>query len=101
VIAAAKETGTVLELDAYPERLDLKAEHLRLCMDAGVPIVIDSDAHAVAQLAFPETWGIDQARRGWVTETAVLNTRPLAAFLAALKGAPRAARTARRSPRRR
>jgi DNA polymerase (family 10) len=86
IIATARETGTVLELDAYPERLDLRDEHLRRSVAAGIKLVIDSDAHSVAQLAFGERYGIDQARRGWVTATDVLNTRPLPEFLAGLKG---------------
>ncbi len=87
IIAAALETGTVLELDAYPERLDLRDEHLRRAVTAGVPLVIDSDAHSVAHLAYGERFGIDQARRGWVTVADVLNTRPVERFLAGLKGA--------------
>jgi DNA polymerase (family 10) len=86
VITAAKETGTVLELDAYPDRLDLSAEHVRRTIAAGVPIVIDSDAHSTTQLAYPRLHGVDQARRGWATAADVLNTRPVEKFLAALKG---------------
>jgi DNA polymerase (family 10) len=86
VIATARETGTVLELDAYPERLDLRDEHLRRAVAAGVALVIDSDAHAVGHLRYGEQYGIDQARRGWVTADDVLNTRPLERFLAGLKG---------------
>jgi DNA polymerase (family X) len=86
VIATARETGTVLELDAYPERLDLRDEHLRRAVAAGVALVIDSDAHAVGHLRYGEQYGIDQARRGWVTADDVLNTRPLEQFLAGLKG---------------
>src|SRR5438128_2078512 len=70
VIAAAKETGTVLELDAYPDRLDLRDEHVRRATEAGVPIVIDSDAHSVKHLGFPRAYGVDQARRGWATAKA-------------------------------
>src|SRR2546429_680210 len=95
VIAAAKETGTVLELDAYPDRLDLRDEHVRRAIGAGVPIVIDSDAHSVKHLGFPRAYGVDQARRGWATAKDVLNTRPVEAFLAGLKGGrPRARRRA-------
>jgi len=95
VIAAARETGTVLELDAYPDRLDLRDEHVRRATEAGVPIVIDSDAHSVKHLGFPRTYGVEQARRGWATATDVLNTRPVEAFLAGLKGGtPRARRPA-------
>ena len=86
VIATAKETGTILELDAYPERLDLRAEHVRKAIGAGVRIVIDSDAHSVKHLSFPRAYGIDQARRGWASADDVLNTRPVEAFLAGLKG---------------
>src|SRR5262245_61620319 len=53
IIETAKETGTVLELDAYPDRLDLRDEHVRKAIAAGVPIVIDSDAHSVKHLGFP------------------------------------------------
>ncbi len=86
VIACARETGTILELDAYPERLDLKDDHVRKVIEAGVKIVIDSDAHSTAQLRFPEDYGIDQARRGWASAGDVLNTRPVEEFLAGLKG---------------
>jgi DNA polymerase (family X) len=96
IIATARDTGTVLELDAYPERLDLRDEHLRRAVSAGVPLVIDSDAHSVAHLVYGERFGIDQARRGWVTAADVLNTRPLGPFLAGLKGGGRAPRAGRR-----
>jgi DNA polymerase (family 10) len=86
VIATAKETGTVLELDAYPDRLDLRDEHVRKAITAGVPIVIDSDAHSVNHLGFPRRYGVDQARRGWARAADVLNTRPVEGFLAGLKG---------------
>jgi DNA polymerase (family 10) len=86
VIACARETGTILELDAYPHRLDLRDDHVRKAIAAGVKLVIDSDAHATAHLAYPDTYGIDQARRGWATRDDVLNTRAVKPFLQALKG---------------
>jgi DNA polymerase (family 10) len=86
VIAAAKRTGTVLEIDAFPERMDLKDEHVRKVIAAGVPLVIDSDAHSVTQLRYPEEYGIAIARRGWATAADVLNTLPVDEFLARLKG---------------
>jgi DNA polymerase (family 10) len=104
IITAAKETGTILELDAYPERLDLRDEHVRRAIGAGVPIVIDSDAHSVKHFSYPTEHGIDQARRGWARAADVLNTRPLDAFLAALKGGHQKGgrkRVARRAPVRR
>ncbi len=85
VIAAARETGTVLELDAFPDRLDLKDDHVRKTIAAGVKLVIDSDAHAVGHLRFSDEFGIDQARRGWASAEDVLNTRPVDELLAALK----------------
>ena len=97
MIAAARATGTVLELDAYPDRLDLKDEHVRKAIDAGVRLVIDSDAHATAHLRFPDEYGIDQARRGWATAADVLNTQPLDRFLAALKGGRADAAKSRRA----
>ncbi|HSQ01165.1 MAG TPA: DNA polymerase/3'-5' exonuclease PolX, partial [Candidatus Dormibacteraeota bacterium] len=91
VIAAARRTGTVLEIDALPERMDLKDEHARKAIVAGVRLVIDSDAHAVAHLRFPDLYGIATARRGWATAKDVINTLPVEKFLARLKGASRRA----------
>jgi DNA polymerase (family 10) len=85
LIAAARETGTVLEIDAYPDRLDLRDDHVRRAVAAGVKLTIDSDAHSVKHFRYL-SFGIDQARRGWATRDDVLNTRPLAGLLAALKG---------------
>lgn len=75
VIAAAKRTGTFLEINGAPLRRDLNDVHARAAKDAGVLLVIDSDAHG------PETltnlrWGIATARRAWLTATDVANTRP-------------------------
>ena len=86
VIAAAKRTGTVLEIDALPDRMDLKDEHVRRAIAAGVPLVIDSDAHQVGHLRYPDVYGIPIARRGWATAKDVINTLPAEAFLARLKG---------------
>ncbi|HET8760736.1 MAG TPA: DNA polymerase/3'-5' exonuclease PolX, partial [Nitrospiria bacterium] len=86
VIAAAKRTGTVLEIDAFPDRMDLKDDHARKAASAGVKLVIDSDAHATGHFQVLH-YGIAAARRGWVTKADVINTRPLREFLRALKGA--------------
>jgi DNA polymerase (family X) len=85
IIRTAKETGTVLEIDAYPERLDLKDEHVRKAVQAGVKLVIDSDAHSVNHIRFLE-FGIAQARRGWAEKKDVINTKPVKEFLKCLKG---------------
>ncbi len=84
VIQTARETGTVLEIDAYPDRLDLKDEHIRKAVEAGVKLVIDSDAHSVHHIRFLE-FGVAQARRGWAEKKDVINTRPLKEFLKCLK----------------
>jgi DNA polymerase (family 10) len=86
LIAAALRTGTALELDAHPGRLDLKDEHVRKAVAAGAPLVVDSDAHSVAELRFPDEFGIGVARRGWARREDVLNTLPVEEFLARLKG---------------
>ncbi len=99
VIAAAKRTGTVLEIDALPDRLDLKDEHVRKAVAAGVPLVIDSDAHRVAHLRYPDLYGVAVARRGWATAANVINTLPVEAFLRRLKGGTRRPKTSRQGRR--
>jgi len=84
IIRTAKETGTVLEVDAYPNRLDLKDEHVRKAIEAGVKLVIDSDAHSVNHMRFLE-FGVAQARRGWARKNDILNTLPEKDFLRSLK----------------
>ena len=81
VVRVAKETGTALEINAYPERLDLDDVHARAARDAGVKLVINTDAHAPDQLRFLR-FGVFTARRGWVRKEDVLNTLPLDEFLA-------------------
>jgi DNA polymerase (family 10) len=84
IIRTAKETGTVLEIDAYPDRLDLKDEHIRKAVRAGVQLAVDSDAHSVHHIRFLE-FGLAQARRGWAEKKDIINTRPLKEFLRSLK----------------
>jgi DNA polymerase (family 10) len=76
VIEAAVRTGVALELNASPDRLDLSDEHARRARDAGAAIVIDTDAHSVAQLAFMPN-GVNVARRAWLSAADVLNARPV------------------------
>ncbi|HEX6965248.1 MAG TPA: DNA polymerase/3'-5' exonuclease PolX [Gemmatimonadaceae bacterium] len=76
VCAAAAEHGVMLEVDAQPDRLDLDDVACRAAIDQGVRIVIDTDAHATAELGFMR-WGIAQARRGWAQRRHVANTLPL------------------------
>jgi len=74
VIAAAADTGTMLEINAAPDRRDLDDVHARAAAEAGVLILIDSDAHRVATLPNMR-WGVATARRAWLTPEHVANTR--------------------------
>ena len=84
LIAKAAETGTIMELNAHPERLDLIDVHLRMARKAGVPIAIDTDAHEATQFNHMR-WGVATARRGWQSPADVLNCLPLGEMLAGLK----------------
>lgn len=84
VISVAKKTGTALEVDAYPDRADLRDEHIRKCVEAGVKLSIDSDAHSPSHFAFLE-YGIAQARRGWATREDIVNAWPVQKMLQWLK----------------
>ncbi len=84
IIAAAKRTKTVLEIDAYPDRLDIKDEYIRKCVDAGVKMSIDSDAHATQHFQYLEM-GIAQARRGWAEKKDIINAWPVEKMLTMLK----------------
>ena len=84
IIKAAKKTGTVLEIDAYPDRSDLSDEYIKMCVDAGVKMSIDSDAHSAEHFAHLEH-GIAQARRGWATKNDIVNAWPLEKMLEMLK----------------
>jgi DNA polymerase (family 10) len=84
IIDAAKETGTVLEIDGIPDRLDIKDEYIRKCVEKGVKMCIDSDAHSTAHFKFLE-FGIAQARRGWAERKNIINTLPVDEFLSRLK----------------
>ena len=74
---ACAETGTALEVNSHPERLDLPADHIRAARDAGVMFAIDSDAHSTANLGYLP-YGVGQAQRGWLTAEHVINSWPLA-----------------------
>lgn len=84
IISAAKENGTILDIDSYPDRLDLKDEHIRKAVEIGAKLGISSDAHATVHMHYLEL-GIAQARRGWATAKQVVNTRKLQEFHKMLK----------------
>ena len=73
VIEKALETGTFLEINSQPDRLDLSDVHARAAREAGLKLVIDSDAHQTAALRYVEL-GVGQARRAWLTKEDVVNT---------------------------
>ena len=81
VFEAARRTGTAVELNAFPQRLDLNDENLRLAKQAGVSIVLSTDSHAVKHLG-QTRHGVFTARRGWLTAADVVNTLPVHELLA-------------------
>ncbi|HLI42065.1 MAG TPA: DNA polymerase/3'-5' exonuclease PolX [Streptosporangiaceae bacterium] len=81
---ACARTGTALEINASPQRLDLPSDHIRAARDAGVKFAIDSDAHSVADLGNLR-YGIGTAQRGWLTADDVINTWPLERLRAFLR----------------
>jgi DNA polymerase (family X) len=84
LIDVAKDTGTVLEIDAHYDRLDLKDDYIRMAVENNIKLVIDSDAHHPVHFAFLK-FGIGQARRGWAKQSDVLNTLPVDTLLKSLK----------------
>jgi DNA polymerase (family 10) len=84
VIEAAKQTGTILDIDSYPDRLDLKDEHIKKAVQVGAKLGISTDSHSTAHLHYLEL-GVAQARRGWATAKDIVNTRKLEEFKKMLK----------------
>ena len=76
LFAACARTGTALEVDSHPARLDLPSAHIRAAKDAGVKFAIDSDAHFTGGLDYLR-YGVGTAQRGWLTPDDVINTWPL------------------------
>ena len=77
VVEGALATGTFLEINSQPDRLDLRDAHARLAGEAGVTLTISSDGHSTSALGYVEL-GVSQARRAWLTKEQILNTRPWA-----------------------
>lgn len=84
VIDVAKDTGTVLEIDAHYNRLDLKDDYIRMAVQKQVKLVIDSDAHHPVHYSFLML-GIAQARRGWAEQSDILNILSVEQLLKKLK----------------
>jgi len=74
VLRAAKQTGTAMEINSYPDRSDLKTAHVRLAVEMGVKLAIDTDAHRPEHFRFMEL-GEAIARRGWATKRDIINTK--------------------------
>ena len=85
VLQACAETGTVVEINAHPWRLDLNDVLARRAVDLGCKIAISTDAHQPADMDYLE-YGVAVARRAWLTPDDVINARPVEAMLAQLKG---------------
>lgn len=85
VIEAAARTGTMLEINGAPDRRDLDDVHARAAAEAGVPILVNSDAHRPSTLRSSRRFGIATARRAWLTRDQVANTRPWPAFAHLIK----------------
>jgi DNA polymerase (family 10) len=79
VIEKALETGVVLEINGQPDRLDLRDVYARAAKEAGLKLVVNSDAHQIRAQGYVEL-GIGQARRGWLTKDDLLNTQPWSRF---------------------
>ncbi|MDD4990418.1 MAG: DNA polymerase/3'-5' exonuclease PolX [Candidatus Pacebacteria bacterium] len=85
ILKAAKRTNTVLEINSYPMRLDLKDIYIKKAKTTGVKMIINSDTHQKEQMPFVE-YGISQARRGWAEKKDIINAWPLDKLLNLLKG---------------
>ena len=84
VLKEAAQKKVAMELNAYPDRLDLSDRHLRLAKQHGVKIVINTDSHHTSHMD-KIRFGVLQARRAWLTKPDVLNTLPVEKFAKAMK----------------
>jgi DNA polymerase (family 10) len=84
MMEVAAKTGTILEINSYPERLDLNDIYCRMAKEKGVQLAIETDAHSIEGLTFMDL-GVAVARRGWLEEKEVINTLPLDKLLKRLK----------------
>jgi DNA polymerase (family X) len=87
VFAAAGRTGTALEINAHPDRLDLRDEHVLWARRHGVRFAVDTDAHATGHLELMR-FGVAQAQRGWATADEVINAWPIGKLERFLRKSP-------------
>lgn len=85
LMEVARDTGTVMELNSFPNRLDLNDVHCRMAKDYGVLIAISTDAHDATQMGAVIKYGVATARRGWLEAKDVVNTRGLEDMIKLLK----------------
>ena len=84
IMKAAKKNNVVLELNAHPDRLDLNDAHCKMAKDMGVKVVISTDTHRIDDLEYMR-FGVNQARRGWLEPSDILNTLPRTKLRKALR----------------
>lgn len=84
VLKTARETGTILEINSYPERADLRDVYIRMAKNIGVKMIINTDAHEKTQMNIMEL-GVSQARRGWAEKYDIINTLSAEDLLKKLK----------------
>ena len=87
ILRRAAETGTALEINAWPNRLDLNEEHARRAKELGVRLVINTDSHSADQLAYLH-YGVEVARRAWLEPRTCSTPCPWSDLLAYLEGRP-------------
>jgi DNA polymerase (family 10) len=85
VLEAAAETGTMIEINAQPTRLDLDWVYCKRAKTLGIPLVINPDAHSTGELELYE-FGVNVARRGWLEAKDVFNSRSLDGVMKVLNG---------------
>jgi DNA polymerase (family 10) len=85
ILKIAKETGTAIEINAYPLRLDLNDVYAKMAKEIGIPIVISTDTHITTQFDYM-VYGVSIARRGWLEKKDILNTMSYGSLMKTLKG---------------
>jgi DNA polymerase (family 10) len=85
ILRAARRNGVAMEINSFPDRLDLRDQHVRMCKDLGVKLVVSTDSHHTRHLENLK-YGVTTARRGWLEKSDVLNTLPVDECLMTLHG---------------
>ncbi|MEK7061709.1 MAG: DNA polymerase III, partial [Patescibacteria group bacterium] len=80
ILKIAKQTGTILEINSSPQRLDLNGFYIRRAKTEGVKMIINTDSHHKDQMTLME-YGVGQARRGWAEKSDIINTNSVEELL--------------------